>query len=103
MIKFRNLIVFIFILLVLLMVSKKYSYQVFKDYSDPDYPRSMDSLTRNDGNKKCLTGYYGNECTLSVVKQPLDNCPTNYYKDSECKMKGCIEVSCGDDYGIPSY
>jgi len=90
MIKFRNLIVFIFILLVLLMVSKKYSYQAFVDYP-----------SQIDRNKKCLTGYYGNKCTLSVVKQPLGNCPTNYYKDSECKMKGCIEVSC-DDYEIPS-
>ena len=76
MIRFRNLIVFIFILLVLLMVSKKYSYQAFEDYNDPDI-----QLKRNNKNDKCLTGYYGNECTLSVVKQPLGNCPTNYYKD----------------------
>ena len=95
MVKFRNLVCFIFILLVLLMISKKYSYEAFAD-DDMNPGMKFVSLTvdKEFGDTPCLTGYYGDACDMSVVGQPLNNCPSNYYKDSACKIKGCIKTQC---------
>ena len=42
--------------------------------------------------RKCLTGYYGPGCVLSVI--PQAECPSNYFSDPQCKKQGCFSTPC---------